>query len=57
MKWEIEMIGWNEYLETLDSFDGETKVELDETDMQCEKAEAEAVAGTMAHLDRGPTSL
>mgnify|MGYP003152691268 FL=1 len=51
------MIGWNEYLETLDGFDGETKVELDEIDMQCERAEAEAVAGTMAHLDRGPTSL
>ena len=47
------MIGWNEYLETLDSFDSETKVELDEIDMQCEKAEAEAVAGTMARLDRG----
>jgi hypothetical protein len=35
---------WNGYLEMLDSFDNETKAELNEVDMQCEKAEAEAVA-------------
>ena len=52
-----DWLDWNEYLEMLDSFDNETKAELDEVDMLIERAEAEAVAGTMAQLDRGPTSF
>jgi hypothetical protein len=47
---------------TFDHFDTqvsheETQACQDWVDMQCEKAEAESVAGTMAQLDRGPTNF
>ena len=48
---------WNEYVQTLDSFDDETKQELDEVDMRIEQAESEQVVTTMRQLDRGPAKF
>jgi len=39
-----DWLAWSEYMETINGLDDESKAELDEVDMQCEKAEAEAVA-------------
>jgi len=52
-----DWLAWGEYMETINKLDDESKVELDEIDMQCEKAEAEAVAEKMAQLDRGSISF
>ena len=39
-----DWLAWSEYMETINGLDDESKAELDEVDMQCDKAEAEAVA-------------
>ena len=56
-KYFQDWLDWNEYMETIDRLDDESKAELDEIDMQCEKAEVEAIAKKMAQLDRGSISF
>jgi len=53
----LDWIDWSEYIQTLDSFDDETKRELDEVDMRIEQAESEQVVTTMRQLDRGPAKF
>jgi hypothetical protein len=48
---------WNEYVQTLASFDDDVKAELDASDMRVEQAEAERVVMTMRQLDGGPAKF
>tara|TARA_Y100000034_G_scaffold26386_1_gene31484 strand:+ start:2950 stop:3168 length:219 start_codon:yes stop_codon:yes gene_type:complete len=52
-----DWLAWDEYIQTLNSFDDETKQELDEIDMRIEQAEAEHVVTTMRQLDKGPVEF
>ena len=56
-KYYRDWLAWDEYIQTLNSFDGETKQELDEVDMRIEQAEAEHVVTTMRQLDKGPVEF